>query len=356
MDPCACPLAPAAATDLDRRALLRRIGGLGVLAAVGAARPARAQEARYLRIATGSAAGTYFPVGETIARLLSHPPGLPACDPGTPCGVNGLVATAETSEGSVANVGAVAGRAVETALAQADVVAWAYGASGLFAGKEPQANLRVIASLYGESMHVVVKAGSGIAKLRDLIGKRVSLDRPGSGTRGDALMILELAGIKPKQILVQDLGPSRAAEALASGEIDAMFFFSGAPSANIGDIAGAGIALLPIDGDLREKLLAKGRYFMAGTIPEGAYPGVPATETVNVGAQWICALEAEDALIYDITKALFDPVNRAALDAGHPRAADITLATAVQGLAVPLHPGAVRFYREQGITLPAGAT
>lgn len=355
---CSTLLRPDAAVDpeplIDRRSLLRGLGGGLALALAG--RPARAQDALYLRIATGSAAGTYFPVGETIARLLSHPPGLPACDPGTPCGVNGLVATAETSEGSVANVAAVSGRSVETALAQSDVVAWAYGALGLFEGKPALANLRVIASLYAESMHIVVRADGGITRLKDLVGKKVSLDRPGSGTRGDALAILEAAGIKAKQIQIQDLGPSRAAEALASGEIDAMFFFSGAPSANIGDIAGIGIALLPIEGALRDKLLAKGRYFMAGTIPEGAYPGVPATETVNVSAQWICALEAEDDLIHAITRALFDPVNRPALEAGHPRAADIRLETAVQGLAVPLHPGAVRFYREQGVALPAGAT
>ncbi|MDD3446156.1 MAG: TAXI family TRAP transporter solute-binding subunit, partial [Zavarzinia sp.] len=229
--------APEAICRLRRR-LLFGLAASGVMLGMGG-RVARAQEARYLRIATGSAAGTYYPVGETIARLLSHPPGLPPCDPGVACGVPDLVATAETSEGSVANVRAVASYAVETALAQADVIAWAQGGKGDFA-EQPLADLRVLASLYAESMHVVVQADSGIAAIRDLKGKRVSLDRPGSGTRGDALMILAAYGVSPKRLVQHDLGPSQAAEALAAGEIDAFFFLGGAPAVNVAEIAGAG--------------------------------------------------------------------------------------------------------------------
>ncbi|MFA5121014.1 TAXI family TRAP transporter solute-binding subunit [Zavarzinia sp.] len=339
----------------DRRSLLLGAGCL--LLGVGRARAqAPVQDARYLRIATGSAAGTYFPVGDTIARLLSHPPGLPPCDAGAPCGVTGLIATAETSDGSVANVAAVSSGAVETALAQADVVAWALEGKGLFAGKPALANLRVIANLYVESMHIVVRREAGITSVPGLTGRKVSLDRPGSGTRGDALEILDAYGVKKAKLDILDLGPSQAADALNRGEIDAFFFLGGAPAANVADIAGSGdIALLPIDGPVRDKLLKAGRYFTAGTIPEGAYPGIGATPTLAVGAQWICAAELAEALVYDITKALFDPVNRPVLAEGHPKAAEITLQTATAGLAAPLHPGAVRFYREQGISLPEGA-
>ncbi|PWR24365.1 TAXI family TRAP transporter solute-binding subunit [Zavarzinia aquatilis] len=335
------PLVPS------RRALL--LASLGLVLCGGAP---RAQEARYLRIATGSAAGTYFPVGETMARLLSHPPGLPACDVGAPCGVPGLVATAETSQGSVDNVQAVASRAVETALAQADVVALAH-AGKLFPDRPPLDNLRVIANLYRESMHLVARRDAGIATVKDLAGKRVSLDRAGSGTRGDALMILKAHGVSPKKLTEVELGPSQAADALVSGEIDAFFFLGGVPAAGIADIAPERrIVLIPINGPARDRLLAEGRFFMAGFIPSGAYPTVMATETVDVGAQWICAAEAAEPLIYDITRTLFAPENAASLAAGHPRAAAISLAGATAGIAVPLHPGAARFYQEKGIELP----
>lgn len=344
---------PGPVTDLTlpphpgRRAFMLGAAGL-VLSAGGL----RAQEARYLRIATGSAAGTYFPVGETIARLLSHPPGLPPCDAGVPCGVAGLVATAETSQGSVDNVQAVAGRAVETALAQADVVALAH-AGKLLPGLAPLENLRVIANLYRESMHLVVRRDAGIASVKDLVGKRVSLDRAGSGTRGDALMILDAFGVGLKKITMVELGPSQSADALLAGEIDAFFFLGGVPAAGIADITpGRQVGLVPISGPGREKLLAQGRFFMPGYIASGAYPTVMATETVDVGAQWICAAEADEGLIHDITRTLFAPENRPVLLAGHPRAAAISLEGATAGIAVALHPGAARFYQEQGITLP----
>lgn len=324
--------------------------------ALGGLRAAQGQEARYLRIATGSAAGTYYPVGETIARLLSHPPGLPPCDPGAACGVPGLIATSETSEGSVANVTAVGEGAVETALAQADVISWAQAGDGLFAGKPALANLRVIANLYAESMHLVVRRDAKIATVKDLKGKRVSLDRPGSGSRVDALLILAAYGVKQSMLKIVEYGPSQASDALANGEIDAFFFLGGAPAATVMDIAGGNeIDLVPIAGEQRDKLLAQERYFTASVIPAGIYPGIGETATLSVGAQWICAAERNEDLIYDITKALFDPVNRAVLDAGHPKAKEITLESATRGVAVTLHPGAVRFYREKGVTLPPDA-
>lgn len=345
-----------AMVDFGRRGLLR--AGLGALAlcCLGGGRMALAQGARYLRIATGSAAGTYFPVGETIARLLSHPPGMPPCDPDAPCGVPDLIATSETSEGSVANVTAVATGAVETALAQADVISWAQTGTGLFADQPAMANLRVIANLYTESMHLVVRRDANITRVQDLKGKRVSLDRPGSGSRVDALLILAAHGVKQASLKVVELGPAQASDALANGEIDAFFFLGGAPAATVLDIAGNNeIDLVPITGEARQKLLSKTRYFTASTIPAGTYPGIGDTETLSVGAQWICAVERSEDLIYEITRTLFDPVNRPVLETSHPKAREISLDTALDGIAVALHPGAARFYREKGIPLPPDA-
>lgn len=309
---------------------------------------------RYLRIATGSAAGTYFPVGETLARLLSHPPGRPDCDPDSPCGVDGLVVSAETSEGSVANVEAVAAGQVETALAQADVTYWAQTGTGLFKGRPALANLRVIANLYPESLQLVVARKAGIRSLGDLKGKRISLDREGSGSRVDARLVLKAFGIREKDLVVSEQGPAQAADALASGELDAFFFVGGTPTPSIAELAGQGlIDLLPLTGPPVDKLTAQHAFFTPDVIPAGTYDGIPAVATLKVGAQWVVAAEIDEALVYDLTKALFASANARLLKGGHPRAADIAIDHALDGVAIPLHPGAARFYREMGLVLSA---
>lgn len=344
---------------LSRRAL---IGGGVVLVAGGALavtvlRAGAAGDngsARYLRIATGSAAGTYFPVGETLARLLSHPPGRPDCDAGTPCGVDGLVVSAETSEGSVVNVRAVAAGTVETALAQADVTYWAQTGTGLFKGKPALANLRVIANLYPESLQLVVARKAGIRRIEELKGKRVSLDRDGSGSRVDARLILKAFGIREKDLAIRDADPSQATDSLADGELDAFFFVGGTPTPSIADLAARGLVdLLPLTGPVVERLTAQYAFFRPDVIPAGTYDGIAEIATVKVGAQWVVAAEIDEALVYALTRALFDPANGHVLKAGHPRAADIAIEHALDGVAIPLHPGAARFYREQGLKLSA---
>ena len=152
--------------------------------------PASAQELRFFRIGTGSISGVYFPTGGLIASAISHPPGASLCGQGGSCGVPGLVAVAQATRGSVVNVRHIGAGRIESALVQADVAYFAYRGVGAFAGKKAVPGLRAIANLYPEAVHVIVRERSSIRSIKDLAGKRVSLDLKGSGTRTTALLVL----------------------------------------------------------------------------------------------------------------------------------------------------------------------
>jgi TRAP transporter TAXI family solute receptor len=165
---------------LSRREFAKIGLGLGAAAAFG--RSAFAQAPAFFRIGTGGTAGTYYPVGGLIANAVSNPPQ--------------LVLTAQASNGSVANVNSIVSGALESGFTQADVAYWAYTGTGLFEGKGKIDDLRLLANLYPESIHLVAAKSANIKSVADLKGKRVSLDEPGSGTLVDARIILSGWGLK----------------------------------------------------------------------------------------------------------------------------------------------------------------
>ena len=122
----------------------------------------------------------------------------------------GLVAIAQSSNGSVANVDAIRSGELESGFVQSDIAYWAYTGTGIFEGQGKVENLRAIASLYPESIHIVARKGAGIATVRDLKGKRVSLDEPGSGTLVDARIILEAFGLSEADLQAEYIKPSPA--------------------------------------------------------------------------------------------------------------------------------------------------
>ncbi|MEM7045469.1 MAG: TAXI family TRAP transporter solute-binding subunit, partial [Pseudomonadota bacterium] len=159
-----------------------------------------AEDLRFFRIGTGGVAGTYYPIGGLIAGIISNPPGSRPCEKGGSCGVPGLIATAQSSGGSVENVEAVAAGTLDSGFAQSDIAYWAYSGTGRFEGRAKVENLRAITSLYPESIHLVVRRGAGIESIQDLKGKRVSLDEEGSGTLVDARIILDAFGIDEDEL------------------------------------------------------------------------------------------------------------------------------------------------------------
>jgi TRAP transporter TAXI family solute receptor len=313
---------------------------------------AAAQEMRFFRIGTGGVSGTYYPIGGLIADIISNPPGARPCDKGGSCGVPGLVAIAQSSNGSVANVEGIRSGALESGFVQSDVAYWAHAGTGIYANEEAAPELRAIASLYPESIHLVARKGAGIESVADLAGKRVSLDEPGSGTLVDARIILEAYGLSEDDLDAVYLKPSPAVAELAEGDLDAFLIVAGYPTGSVIDACReGGCELVPIDGLEVETLLESHEFFAEDVIPAGVYEGVDATPTISVRALWATTAALDDELIYGVTKALWHENARKLLDEGHARGASIVEADALQGLGIPLHPGAERFYRERGLIM-----
>jgi uncharacterized protein len=304
----------------------------------------------FFRIGTGDRIGTYFPIGGLIANAISNPPGSRPCDDGGSCGVPGMIATAVSTSGSDANVLALASGRTQSAFIQSDIAHWAQTGTGLYETRARVDELRAIASLYPESIHVVTRKDSGITAIGDLKGRRVSLDERGSGTLVEARLILAAHGLTEADVQAEYLTSRPAGEKLLAGQLDAFFSVSGWPEGAIAELAAASdIALVPIAGPEAAALTKKYGFFSLDEIPSSAYRNVPATQTLSVNAVWVTTSKQPEGLIYNVTTALWHPTTRKLLDSGHAKGRSIRLETALQGLGIPLHPGAERYYREKGL-------
>jgi TRAP transporter TAXI family solute receptor len=305
------------------------------LALVAAGSAVHAQQ--FFRIGTGGTAGTYYPVGGAIANAVSQP--------------GKIIVTAQASNGSVANVTAIAGGQMESGFSQSDVATWAQKGTGLYEGKPNVPGLRLIANLYPESVHVVVRKGAGVKSVADLKGKRVALDEPGSGTLVNARAILAAYGLKEADIKPEYIKPNQAGDKLKDGSLDAFFFTGGAPAGAIAELAsaGGGVDILPIDGAAAEALKKSSPFFSDDTIAAETYKGVGQVKTLAVGAQWVTGDKADANTVYEITKALFSDAAQKALAAGHAKGKFITKENAVKSAGIPFHPGAEKFYKEAGL-------
>lgn len=318
------------------------------LAVSGASNPGLGAE--FFRIGTGGVAGTYYPIGGLIAKAITGVPGTAGCQTSGECGVEGLIGIPQSSNGSVANIDSILRGTLESGFAQSDIVHWAYNGTGEFAAKAPQKFLRVIANLYPEAVHIVVGRKAGISTIRDLAGKRVSLDEAGSGTLIDSRLILAAFGLTEADLKPEYIKPNLAVDKIINGKLDAYFIVAGYPTASVTRLSNdQGGALVPIDGVDAENLMRQHPFFIHDVIPTGTYTGVPETNTISVGAQWVVSAAISDETIYKITKSLWSASARKLLDGGHPKGNSIKLENALKGLSIPLHPGAKRFYIEAGL-------
>ncbi|MEZ5666450.1 MAG: TAXI family TRAP transporter solute-binding subunit [Alphaproteobacteria bacterium] len=324
------------------------VGATLGLAAVSAG--AAAQDIRFFTIGTGGTGATYYPLGGVIATAISNPPGSRPCDDGGSCGVPGLVAAAQSSRGSVNNVNGITSGQFNSGFSQSDVAYWAYTGTGVFDGQEAMSDLRAIAALYPEHIHLVARADAGIASVADLAGKRVSLDEPGSGTYVDATLILNAYGLSEDDIEAEYLKPGPASDGIRNDQLDAFFIVAGYPTGAVVELAAsADVVLVPIAGPEADGMIADLGFFSSDVIPADTYEGVAEVQTLAVGAQWLTSANEDEALIYDITKALWNDNTRVLLDVGHAKGKLVTLDTALDGIGIPLHPGAERYYREIGV-------
>jgi TRAP transporter TAXI family solute receptor len=301
------------------------------------------------QVATGSTEGNYFPVGQAMAGLISHPAGVARCETATVCGPAGVILSARTSEGAADNLRSVNSGAVDSGLSEGDVIASAVAGQGAFRRGRLR-HLRVIASLFTEQTHLVVAAKSNIHSVADLRGKRVMLggaENTGAIFRARAILAAWRVPEQKLRVVAQDTG--NPAQLLQGGKIDAFIATAGVPVEGVRDLLARGVArLVPLDGEGRDRLIRAVPQLSPAVIPEGAYPGAAPVETVSTRAYWVTRDSEPDPLIYGLTRALFNPVNHAMLVSSHPSAREIALDQAADNPPAPLHTGAARFYREAG--------
>ena len=318
---------------------LRSCAALAALAAAAlvAALPATAQQGTRISITTGGTGGVYYPLGGGMANILSKY-------------IPGLQATAEVTGGSIDNLKLLGAGKTEVAFSMVDA-AWE-AAQGEDKFKSGKVNARTLIVLYPNRMHVVTVDGTGITKLADLKGKRVSTCSAGSGTEVMAWRVLEAVGIDPKKdIKVERLGVSESVNAIKDRKIDAFFWVGGVPTAAITDLAatpGTKIRLLDHAEALDAMNRKYGPLYAKGIIAPTSYQGMDKpVENVDVWNVLVTNDKMSDQMAYDIVKTLIE--KKPELVAVHKEAQNIDLKYQNIGSPLPYHPGAKKYFEEQGI-------
>jgi TRAP transporter TAXI family solute receptor len=310
-------------------------------ASLAAAWPVAAQQRVFLSLATGGTAGVYFPLGAALAELWSGR-------------VPNVQVTAQTSGASVANVRLLQRGDVAIAMVQNDITYYAFNGIEMFMDRianqpAPVATLRGMAMLYPETIQVVTLRSKNINSIAELRGRRIAVGAPGSGTEVNARQILRMFELGYYNTRPDFLNFAEAADQVKDGVVDAAFITAGHPTAAVQDIAATrDLKLLPVPREVVEQLRAQWPYYTAVTIPPNTYRGqTEPVDTVAVMAMLVTRQDIDEALIYSLTRTMWEHVDR--LRAAHARGRDVTTATARRGMPITMHAGALRFYREFGI-------
>ncbi|MCR5437985.1 MAG: TAXI family TRAP transporter solute-binding subunit [Selenomonas sp.] len=287
---------------------------------------------KFLNIATGGTAGTYYPIGGAMAEILNKD-------------IKGMNASAQSTGATVANINMLKDGSVDLAIVQNDITYYAVNGMEMFQDKKVD-NIRGIATLYPETCQFVTLDSSGIKSIKDLKGKKVAVGAAGSGAEANARQILEAYGITYNDIEVQYLSFAEGASALKDGNVDAAFLTAGYPTASVQDISSQNkIRLLPVDSDKAEALIAKYPFYTKTTIPAGTYAGFnEEVQTISVMAMLVATDKVDDKLGYEIAKAIFSNLDR--LQAAHSVGKLITKDGAMKGMSLPMNAGAEKFFKE----------
>lgn len=290
-------------------------------------------------IYTGSGPGSvYFALGSMLAKVINQKS-------------QTLAAKGVTSGASVANVKAIGKGEANVAIAQNDVTYYAIKGIAQFEGN-PVKNIRAIATLYPEPLQLVVRADSGLKSLNDLVGKRVVVGAAGSGCAQTAERVLKAAGIWDKINKIYQTF-EEAAQSLVLGQVDAEFTIIGYPAPAIEMIAvNVPVNLIPVPDEIVKKLHEQGYpFYVKVTIPKGTYKGMESdVQTIAVKATLIVDEKLPNEAAYEIARILFTSVDD--LATAHQLAKQIKMSEAFEGLTIPLHPGAIKFFEEKGLKVP----
>lgn len=284
-----------------------------------------------INVVTGGTGGTYYPLGGSFADIISDN--------------TNATATAESSGASAENMETMKAGDTDIAFTQTDIASYATEGKLMFEGNKID-NIRAIATLYPETIQIVTTDKSGIASVSDMKGKTVSVGAPGSGTYANAEQILEAYGMTMKDIKAQNLSFDESTGGIQDGTIDAAFITAGTPTGAVDGLAATNkVVIVPIDEDKIDSLIEKYPYYAKDEVPSGTYGIDGAVKTVAVQAMLAARSDLDEDLVYDITKAIFENLDKVA----HAKGKLIKLDNALNGVGIEVHPGAQKYFDEKGV-------
>lgn len=287
----------------------------------------------FVNIGTGGTAGTYFPLGGAFAEIWNKD-------------IDGVNATATSTGASVANVNLLKEGKVEVVIIQNDIASYSETGTIMFEdGAFPE--IRGLCTLYSEPLQLVTTDPS-VKSVADLQGKRVAVGAIGSGVEANARQIIAAAGLDfEEDINPKFLSFSEASTGLKDKQLDAAFLVAGVPTAAIVDLSTQNdVFVVPIDGEVAEKLMNEYPFYTEFTIPAETYKGqTEDAKTLSVKAMLAVSSELDEDLAYNMVKSIYSNGER--ITAAHNVGKDITVDTALDGIGIPLHPGAQKYFDEQ---------
>jgi len=314
-----------------------KLGGAVLAASMVAAPMAMADE--FVTIGTGGVTGVYYPTGGAICRLVNKN----RKEHGVRCSV-------ESTGSSVYNINTIREGELQFGVAQSDWQYHAYHGTSKFADAGPFEDLRAVFSVHPEPFTVVARADSGITSFDDLKGKRVNVGNPGSGQRGTMEVLMDAMGWSMSDFaLATELKAAEQSAALCDNQIDAMVYTVGHPSGSIQEATtSCDSVLVNVTGPAVDQLVADNDFYRTATIPGGMYRGSDSdVQTFGVGATVVTSAAVSDEAVYTLVKAVFE--NFDDFKKLHPAFANLKESEMIQdGLSAPLHPGAVKYYKERG--------
>ncbi|MBS7528611.1 TAXI family TRAP transporter solute-binding subunit [Fusibacter paucivorans] len=289
----------------------------------------------FITVATGPTSGLYYPIGGAFSSVFQNK--------------LGYKSSAQSTGASVENINLILNSDAELAITMSDSVAQAYSAFGAFEDKEPASNLRALMGLYPNYVQLVTTDKTGITKFEDLKGKRVGVGAPNSGVELNARMMYEAHGMSYEDSEVDYLNYGEAIDQMKNNLVDAVFVTSGIPNATVMELGTvANIVVVPIEGEGLKNLITKYPFFVEATIPSDVYGTTTDVTTATVRNLLLVREDLPEDVVYDLTKGIFDNISD--IKASHATAEKhISLENALIGVDIPLHPGALKYYEEQGI-------
>ncbi len=299
-----------------------------------------AQEQQFISIGTGGVTGVYYPTGGAICRLVNKS----RKETGIRCSV-------ESTGGSIYNINTIRSGELEFGVAQSDWQYHAYNGTSKFKDAGPFTKLRSVFSVHAEPVTILARRDAGITNITDIPGKRFNIGNDGSGTQGTWEVIEEAMGWKRSDLaLATKMKSAETAAALCDNKIDGYFWLVGHPSGLTQEtVASCDAVIVPAVSPEIDKLVADNSYYRKAVIPGGMYPGNPDDiQTFGVGATFVTSADVSEEAVYIVAKAVLGNLDD--FRKLHPAFANLKAEEMIRdSLSAPLHPGAIRAYKELGL-------